>query len=94
MSRWCRLKMPDKYIPVEITALQWNRVLRTIRMLGGRCAIPQLAAELGVTRDDPAFQKSLDYLVEQGRIFVSMGVWNHTVCRYVHSTNEQHYFNQ
>ena len=66
--------MPSEYQPVEIKAVQWAKLYAKIEPHGTKgIALFDLATDMGLKIDDPAFQKGVDHLLRQGRVKVAMG---------------------
>lgn len=74
-----------KYVPVAVKSLQWARVFKEINFHGSRgISIYKLAEVLGVESSSAELEKSIDLLLRQQRIRVSMGVdEDGMTCRFV-----------
>jgi hypothetical protein len=78
-------RIGKKYVPVVVKSLQWARVFKEIDLNGSRgISVYNLAEDLGVEPTSVELEKSIDLLLRQQRIRVSMGVdEDGMTCRFV-----------
>jgi hypothetical protein len=63
-----------RYVPVDVKAIQWAKVLKVIDAEGAS-GIPvyDLAEQFDVPPSSPELEKTVDLLLKQGKVRVSMG---------------------
>jgi hypothetical protein len=74
----------SRYKPVEVKAVQWAKVYKEIQQHGHEgLSIYRLAEIFRLAKDSPELAKTLELLLEQGRVRISLGLSNGMPCRFV-----------
>lgn len=83
--------MVRNYKKVEVEALNFFKAFKHVKNHGKPISTIELARALEVERDDPAFLKTLAFLVKNRRVMESLGIFEGTICKFLHSTDPTHY---